>query len=69
MVILSKEIYILNATPIKLHVIFSQNYYRTNNPEIYMEQQKINSCQSHCEEKNKAGGITLLALANTTKLQ
>ena len=39
---------------------FSQNYYRTNNPEIYMEQQKINSCQSNCEEKNKTGGITLM---------
>jgi len=42
---------------------FSQNYYRTNNPEIYMEQQKINSCQSHCEEKNKAGGINLLGFS------
>ena len=25
-----------------------------------MEQQKINSCQSNCEEKNKTGGITLM---------
>lgn len=34
-----------------------------------MESSKTQDCQSNLEESNKAGGLTLQTLDNTTKLQ